>query len=130
VKNRIQSAKILLSKYGGRPRSKKFLWNLVVNSDYSGKIGLTVMHNTKNNVVYGISRESIPRELLESPKEKFTKGIIMWGAISSRGLIPEDGPIFIDEFLDEYGSNCNKKETMTSQKYIDLLQEKIMPSIE
>ncbi|CAF4949302.1 unnamed protein product, partial [Rotaria sp. Silwood1] len=59
VKNRIQSAKILLSKYGGRPRSKKFLWNLVVNSDHSGKIGLTVMHNTKNNVVYGISRESM-----------------------------------------------------------------------
>ncbi|CAF2687660.1 unnamed protein product [Rotaria sp. Silwood2] len=84
----------------------------------------------KNNVVYGTSRDTIPRALLELPVEKFTKGFIMWGAIGSRGLIPKDGPIFIDEFLDEYSWNRNKKRTLNSQRYIDLLQERIIPSIE
>ncbi|CAF4081359.1 unnamed protein product [Rotaria sp. Silwood2] len=84
----------------------------------------------KNNVVYGTSRDTIPCALLELPVEKFTKGFIMWGAISSRGLIPKDGSIFIDEFLDEYSWNRNKKRTLNSQRYIDLLQERIIPSIE
>ncbi|CAF1498094.1 unnamed protein product [Rotaria sp. Silwood1] len=130
VINRIQSARILLRKYGGRLRSKRFLWHQVVNSDYSGKIGLTIVYNMKNNVVYGTSRDTIPRELLELPVDKFTKGLIMWGAISSRALIPKDGPIFIDEFLDEYQWDRNKKRTLNGQRYIDLLQERIIPSIE
>ncbi|CAF4919845.1 unnamed protein product [Rotaria sp. Silwood1] len=54
----------------------------------------------------------------------------MWGAISSRALIPKDGPIFIDEFLDEYQWDRNKKRTLNGQRYIDLLQERIIPSIE
>ncbi|CAF3991926.1 unnamed protein product [Rotaria sp. Silwood1] len=130
VKNRMKSAKILLRKYGGSPRSKKFLWDFVINSDYSGMIGLTAVYNMKNNIVYGATRESIPRALLEAPVEKFTKGFIMWGAISSRGLIPEDGPIFIDEFLDGYQWNHKPKRTMNGNRYIDLLQERIIPAIE
>ena len=54
----------------------------------------------------------------------------MWGAISSRGLIPKDGPIFIDEFLNDYQWEPKAKRTMNSRKYIDLLQESIIPSIE
>lgn len=45
---------------------------------YSGKIGVTATCNMKNNIVYGVSRQSIPRALLEAPVEKFTKGFIMW----------------------------------------------------
>ncbi|CAF1544114.1 unnamed protein product, partial [Rotaria sp. Silwood1] len=134
VKNRIQSAKILLSKYGGRPRSKKFLWNLVVNSDHSGKIGLTVMHNTKNNVVYGISRESMAYPNFANKtfaNWTFANGESPVGHWRySSGLSP------IGESYQGILAKMNtariviKKGTMTSQKYIDLLQEKIMPSIE
>jgi len=130
VKNRIKSAKTLLRQYEGRSRSKKFQWDFVINSDYSGKIGVTVVYNMKNNIVYGTSRESIPRALLEAPVDKFTKGFIMWGAISSRGLIPKDGPIFIDEFLDGYQWKPKASRTMNSRRYIDLLREQILPSIE
>lgn len=56
----------------------------------------------KNNIVYGVSRQSIPLALLEPPAKKFTKCFIMWRAIISRGLIPKDGPIFIEDFLDGY----------------------------
>ena len=130
VKNRIKGTEILLRKYGGRPRSKKFLWNFVINSDYSGKIGLTAAYNMKNNIVYGTTRQLIPRALLEAPVVKFTKGFIMWGPISSRGLIPDDGPIFIDDFLDGYRWKPKAKKTLNSRRYIELLQERIIPSIE
>jgi hypothetical protein len=32
--------------------------------------------------------------------EKFSKSVgMIWGGISSRGLVPKDRPIFIEEFL-------------------------------
>ncbi|CAF0835079.1 unnamed protein product [Rotaria sordida] len=102
----------------------------IINSDYSAKIGLQVPNNTKNNVVYGETRESIPRELLEAPTANFFKGFMMWSAISWRGLIPKNDPIFIDEFLDEYEWRHGEKKTMTAQRYIDLLKQNIIPSIE
>ena len=120
VKDRIKSAEILLRKHGGRPRSQKFLWNFVINSDYSGKIGLTAAYNMKNNIVYGTTRQLIPRALLEAPVVKFTKGFIMWGAISSRGLIPKDCPLFIDDFLDGYRWKPKAKKTLNSRRYIEL----------
>jgi hypothetical protein len=51
IKNRVESAKTLLDKYGRKEQTKKFAWHLVVNSDYSAKIGLNVPNNTKNDVV-------------------------------------------------------------------------------
>ncbi|CAF0765983.1 unnamed protein product [Rotaria sordida] len=130
VKSRVKSAKTLLNKYGRKEDTKKFSWHLVINSDYSAKIGLQVPNNTKNNVVYGETRESIPRELLEAPTANFFKGFMMWSAISWRGLIPKNDPIFIDEFLDEYEWRHGEKKTMTAQRYIDLLKQNIIPSIE
>jgi hypothetical protein len=53
----------------------------------------------------------------------------MWGAISWHGLIPKNGPIFIDEFLDGYEWQRGQKKTMNARRYIDLLKEKIIPSI-
>ncbi|CAF0750128.1 unnamed protein product [Rotaria sordida] len=130
VKSRVKSAKTLLNKYGRKEDTKNFSWHLVINSDYSAKIGLQVPNNTKNNVVYGETRESIPRELLEAPTANFFKGFMMWGAISWRGLIPKNGPIFIDEFLDGYEWRHGEKKTMTAQRYIDLLKQNIISSIE
>jgi thermostable 8-oxoguanine DNA glycosylase len=68
-----------LNKYGRKEEIKIFLCHLVINSDYSAKIGLQVQNNTKNNVVYGETRKSIPRELLETPKAKYFQGFMMWG---------------------------------------------------
>lgn len=129
LKSRVESAKTLLDKYGRNEGKKIFSWHLVINSDYSAKIGLQVPNNTKNNVVYGETRKSIPRELLEASKEKFFQGFMMWGAISWHGLIPKNGPIFIDEFLDGYEWQRGQKKTMNARRYIDLLKEKIIPSI-
>lgn len=46
---------------------------------------------------------------------------MLWGGISSRGLIPET-PLFIDEFLDQYQWNRGEKKTINADRYIDSLE--------
>ncbi|CAF1624735.1 unnamed protein product [Rotaria sp. Silwood1] len=45
----------------------------------------------KPNITNGINenKHSIPNELSTAPEEKFAKGFMLWGGISSKGLIPE-----------------------------------------
>jgi hypothetical protein len=39
--------------------------------------------------------------LLYVPEEKFESGFMLWGGLTSKGLIPAT-PLFIDEFLNQY----------------------------
>ena len=41
-----------------------------------GILLLTAAYNTKNNIVYGVSRKSISRALLEAPMEKFPQSFL------------------------------------------------------
>ena len=34
-----------------------------------------------------------------APEEKFSAGVIVWGGVSYRGLVPAAAPVFCDEFL-------------------------------
>ena len=41
-------------------------------------------------------------ELLNSAEEKFSLGEMIFGAVSKRGLIPKNHPIFVSGFLSGY----------------------------
>ncbi len=45
--------------------------------------------------------EEIKADLINAQTDKFQKGVILWGAISSQGLIPSRGPINITKWLEQ-----------------------------
>jgi len=55
-------------------------------------------HTTaKNNIICSTSKTTIPLALQGVHQEKYSPGVLLYGAISSRGLIPPTAPIFIDD---------------------------------
>ena len=97
---RVAAAKKLRRKYGVRPDSSNFKWKKVINSDFSGKFSLKPVYNSKNSVVWGARNQEIPPQIKEFGVDKYKWGCIIFGALSYKGLIPDE-PIFLDEFLDE-----------------------------
>ena len=49
-------------------------------------------------------------------------GLIIWGGVSYRGLVPSDSPIFVDELCDEYEP---KPKTVNSHMYVDIILKKV-----
>ncbi|CAF1210893.1 unnamed protein product [Rotaria sp. Silwood1] len=85
----------------------------------------------KPNITNGINenKHSIPNELSTAPEEKFAKGFMLWGGISSKGLIPEV-PLFIDEFLEQYEWKQGNKKIINAGQYTDLLEEVSVPAMQ
>ena len=127
--SRLHSAKLLLKKYAIDYRYQRYQWDRMVITDFSGKIGVRQKNNSKNNIVYVIDRQSIPSELLYAPEERFERGFMLWGGLTSKGLIPA-APLFLDEFLDEYEWRKGETKTMNGSRYIDLLRNVAIPAIE
>lgn len=127
AESRLNSAKTLLKRYGSR-KSRFYQWDKMVITDFCGKIGVRQKHNSKNYVVYAIDKKSIPTQLSYAYEEKFQKGFMLWGGLTTRGLVP-DSPLFIDEFLDQYEWQKGEKKTMNAARYIDLL-EQVVPEME
>ena len=67
----------------------------------------------------------LPEEV-EVKTEKFGKGWMLWGGVTSRGLVPRDGPVFVEDFL--YKSR-KEKHTMDAEEYERLLEEKARPAL-
>ncbi len=65
------------------------------NSKY--RFTLQPFENKRNDGIWAEVDETIPLSLINAPTEKFQKGIIFWGAISSHGLIPARAPITFTE---------------------------------
>ncbi|CAF5053335.1 unnamed protein product [Rotaria sp. Silwood1] len=70
-----------------KPEKSYSKWKKLINTDFSGRINLVQKHNSKNNVVWSISKATIPLDLQTIGQQKYSPGIILFGAISSRGLI-------------------------------------------
>jgi hypothetical protein len=100
----------------------------MVITDFSGKIGMRQKNNSKNNVVYAADKQSIPITLSYVPEEKFESGFMLWGGLTSNGLIPTT-PLFIDEFLDQYEWGKGESKTMNGDRYIDLLNDVAIPAM-
>ena len=125
-------AKALRSKFGIRKNSKKWKWNRVVNSDFSGLFTLQGFQNRRNDGVWAREGEEIEASLINAQTDKFRKGILFWGAISSQGLIPSRAPINVTQWLEQQrtsSSDKRKRVYLTNQLYAKFLTEKAAPAI-
>ncbi|CAF4657986.1 unnamed protein product [Rotaria sp. Silwood2] len=86
-------------KFGVEKKAHKWKWNWVVNTDFSGKFTLLPFQNKRNDGIWAEEGEVVPSVLINGPTDKFRKGILFWGEISSHGLIPARAPISFTEWL-------------------------------
>jgi hypothetical protein len=97
-----------------------------------GLFPLQGFQNKKNDEVWAEEGEEIKADLINAQVDKFQKGVIFWGAISSRGLIPSRGPINITQWLEQQHISSNDKRKrlyLTNQLYARFLKEKAVPAI-
>ncbi|CAF0857474.1 unnamed protein product [Rotaria sp. Silwood1] len=128
---RVECTKRLLLKYGIRKQAKKWKWDRIVNTDFSGKFTLEPFQNRRNDGIWAEEGEEIPSSLINAPTEKFQKGIIFWGAISSQGLIPATAPINLTEWLRQQPSNGKgPRMYLTGELYGKFVAEKVAPAIQ
>jgi hypothetical protein len=128
---RMNSAKQLLKRFGMRPTRSYSKWKRLINTDFSGRIQLIQKNNNKNNVIWSRSKATIPIELQTIGQEQFSPGVMLFGGISSRGLIPKNSPIFVDEWLKSECKKVHKKRlTMDRFLYIKLIEEELKPHID
>ena len=57
--------------------------------------------------------------MLDHKEEKFAVGLMIFGAVSVRGLLPPDGPVFVDQLLDQWEP---RPKTVNGQIYADLIK--------
>ncbi|CAF3480899.1 unnamed protein product [Rotaria sp. Silwood1] len=87
--------------------------------------------NRRNDGIWAEEGEEIPSSLINAPTEKFQKGIIFWGAISSQGLIPATAPINLTEWLRQQPSNGKgPRMYLTGELYGKFVAEKVAPAIQ
>jgi hypothetical protein len=128
---RLNSAKLILKRFGIRSTRSYSKWKRLINTDFSGRMQLIQKTNFKNNVVWSRSKATIPIELQTIGQEKFSPGVMLFSGISSRGLIPRNSPIFVDEWLKSECRKINKKRlTMDRFLYIKLIEEELKPHID
>ncbi|CAF3875757.1 unnamed protein product [Rotaria sordida] len=121
---RVISAKKLLKKFGLNPTRSNSKWKRLVNTDFSGRVSLLQKHNSKNNIIWSTSKTTIPLALQSVHQEKCSPGVLLYGAISSRGLIPPTASVFIDDWLKIECQKINKKKpTMDRFLYVKLVKQ-------
>ena len=72
-----------------------------------------------------INREAAG-DSLQSKEEKFSLGEMIWGGISSRGLISSQSPIFVSELLSKYDP---KPKTVNAEMYADMIRHLAAPAV-
>lgn len=123
---------MLRSKFGIIKNSNKWKWNRIVNCDFSGLFTLQGFQNRRNDGVWAREGEEIEANLINTQMDKFQKGIMFWGAISSQGLIPSQAPINVTQWLEQQRTASNDKRKriyLTSQLCAKFLTEKAVPAI-
>ena len=75
--------------------------------------------------------EAIPPSLIHAPTNKFQKGIIFWGTMSSNELIPADALINFTKWLPQkqFRVKKHKKMYLTGNLYSKFLTEEAAPAI-
>lgn len=126
---RVLAAQILRTQFGYK-KGRTWLWNKLINTDFSGIFTFQPFQNSKNDVIYARSRKEIPPALLAAPKDKYPKGIMFWGAISYYGLIPAEGPINFTEWLkNQRQPGQHGRMYMNGERYAKFLREVAIPAV-
>ena len=122
---RVEFAQYCLDTYGTEV-SHYSTWSRLINSDFSAYIRITGSHNSKNDVIWCESRKD-GGDLLEFSEEKFAQGEMIFGAVTVRGLVPQNGPIFVSDLLKSYDP---KPKSVTGQIYADMIDRKMAPAVQ
>jgi len=115
---RVSCSKYLLRKYDS--------WDHHVFTDFSAPIKLKPDMNKQNAIAWvpeSCNWLDLPPGAIHDT-EKFSYGCMVWGGISSRGLVPKERPIFVTEFLQNSSAT-----TMTSSEYVRLLHDFAEPAV-
>ncbi|CAF4655107.1 unnamed protein product [Rotaria sp. Silwood2] len=127
---RVACAKQLIKKFGARKARSKWQWNRIINTDFSGIFTIEGYYNSKNDVVYAENSSEISPDLRNASISKYLVGVMFWGAICTKGLIPQDGPINFTQWLrDQRPKNNSKRFYMTGELYAKFLDEEAIPAI-
>ncbi|CAF3045222.1 unnamed protein product [Rotaria sp. Silwood2] len=127
---RVACAKQLIKKFGARKARSKWQWNRIINTDFSGIFTIEGYYNSKNDVVYAENSSEISPDLRNASISKYPVGVMFWGAICTKGLIPQDGPINFTQWLrDQRPKNNSKRFYMTGELYAKFLDEEAIPAI-
>lgn len=127
---RVTCAKKLIRKFGTRKNGQKWQWDKVVNTDFSGIFTIEGFRNSKNDVIYAEHSSEIPADLRGASVVKFPSGVMFWGAISTKGLIPQSCPINFTQWLrDQRPLDKRKRIYMTGDLYAKFLREEAIPAI-
>ncbi|CAF1408385.1 unnamed protein product [Rotaria sordida] len=127
---RVSCAKKLIRKFGARKNDHKWQWDKIVNTDISGIFTIEGFHNSKNDVIYAEESSEIPADLREASIVKYPSGVMFWGAITTKGLISQDGPINFTQWLrDQCPLDKRKRMYMIGDLYAKFLREEAISTI-
>ena len=65
-------------------------------------------------------------DILEFSGETFAQGEMIFGAVTVRGLVPKNGPVFVSDLLKSYDP---MPKSATGQIYADMIDIKIAPAV-
>ena len=81
-------------------------------------------------MVYAENSSEIPPDLRNASISKYSVGVMFWGGICTKWLIPLDGPINFTRWLRNQRSDNNSKRLyMTGELYAKFLDEEAIPAI-
>ena len=121
---RVSFARWALRTYG-RSTGPGTIWRRLLNSDFSAfvKVGQGNL-NTKNDVIWSHSINEAG-DLLDHQQEKYSVSLMIFGAVSVRGLLPPESPIFVDQLLSQWEP---KPKSVNGQIYADMNKTDVGPA--
>ena len=120
---RVEFSEWMIKHYGSNRNGRNL--RSLINTDFSAKIKTNPSRNTKNDVVWATGRDQAG-DKLESREEKYSVGVMIWGGVSWRGLVPSDRPVFMDEFYKNYNP---APKTVSGIMYADLVKDYASPAV-
>jgi len=58
---RLKTAKLWVKKFGIKPTTQRYIFSKMINTDFSAYIRCVRSHNSKNDVVYGQTRDEVEK---------------------------------------------------------------------
>ena len=111
--DRVASARYLKHTY------KNNYYNFAI-TDFSGKMTLIPKLNQTNAGYYSKDPKSQHSpSLTDSQHKKHNTGIILWGMVTRKGVLPRDKPIYMTEWIKKHAKYCRnpRKPTLNGKLY-------------